>query len=47
MNGVPVIPVAVVRDIRLAGPVAGGFVGLTHTLIDMAAEVSVRPPPKA
>jgi transglutaminase-like putative cysteine protease len=46
MGGFNLIPVAVVRDIRLAVPVAGGFVGLTDTLIDMAVEVSVRPQPK-
>jgi hypothetical protein len=28
LNGVPMIPVAVVRDIRLAVAVAGRFVGL-------------------
>jgi len=35
------IPIAVVRDIRLAMPVAGGFVGPSNALSDMAVEVAV------
>jgi hypothetical protein len=35
------IPVAVVRDIRQAVPVAGSFVGLSDTLVGMSVEVTV------
>jgi hypothetical protein len=42
MGGFGLIPVAVVRDIRLAIPVAGGFGGPPDALIDMAVSVLVR-----
>lgn len=42
MGGFNLIPVAVVRDIRLAIPVAGGFGGPRDALIDMVVEVSLR-----
>ena len=41
MGGFGLIPVAVVRDIRLAIPVAGGFTGASNALIDMAVKVSL------
>jgi transglutaminase-like putative cysteine protease len=43
MGGFNLIPVAVVRDIKLAVPVAGGFVGLSSALIDMSVEVTLVP----
>jgi len=46
MGGFNLIPVAVVRDIKLAVPVAGGFVGLSSALIDMSVEVTLVPQPK-
>jgi len=42
MGGFGLIPVAVVRDIRLAIPVAGAFQGPGNALIDMVVEVFVR-----
>jgi transglutaminase-like putative cysteine protease len=47
MGGFNLIPVAVVRDISLAVPVAGGFVGSSDALIDMSVEVSLVPQQKA
>jgi transglutaminase-like putative cysteine protease len=41
VGGANVIPVAVVRDIRQAVPVAGSFVGPSDALIGMNVEVSV------
>lgn len=41
VGGVNLIPVAVVRDIRQAVPVAGSFDGHGNALIGMAVEVSV------
>jgi len=41
VGGVNLIPVAVVRDIRQAVPVAGSFDGHGNALIAMAVEVSV------
>jgi transglutaminase-like putative cysteine protease len=41
VGGFGLIPVAVVRDIKLAIPVAGGFGGPSDALIDMAVEVSL------
>ena len=46
MGGFNLIPVAVVRDISLAVPVAGGFVGSNSALIDMSVEVSLMPQQK-
>ena len=46
MGGFNLIPVAVVRDISLAVPVAGGFVGSSSALIDMSVEVSLMPQQK-
>ena len=43
VGGSNLIPVAVVRDIRQAMPVAGSFVGLTSTYAGMTVEVSVSP----
>jgi transglutaminase-like putative cysteine protease len=43
MGGFGLIPVAVVRDIRFAIPVAGGFVGPRDAVIDMAVVVSLGP----
>jgi transglutaminase-like putative cysteine protease len=42
VGGANLIPVAVVRDIRQAVPVAGSFVGPSDALIGMTVEVSVR-----
>jgi transglutaminase-like putative cysteine protease len=42
MGGFGLIPVAVVRDIRLAMPVAGGFLGPSDALIDMTVNVSLK-----
>lgn len=41
VGGANLIPVAVVRDIRQAVPVAGSFVGASDALIGMTVEVSV------
>jgi transglutaminase-like putative cysteine protease len=41
VGGANLIPVAVVRDIRQAVPVAGSFVGLSDTLVGMSVEVTV------
>jgi transglutaminase-like putative cysteine protease len=41
MGGFGLIPIAVVRDIRLAMPVAGGFGGPSDALIDMTVNVSL------
>ena len=41
VGGANLIPVAVVRDIRQAVPVAGSFVGPSDALIGMTVEVSV------
>jgi transglutaminase-like putative cysteine protease len=41
VGGANLIPVAVVRDIKQAVPVAGSFVGPSDTLIGMNVEVSV------
>ena len=41
VGGFNLIPVAVARDIRLAMPVAGSFVGATDAFLEMEAEVSV------
>lgn len=41
VGGANLIPVAVVRDIKQAVPVAGSFVGPSDALIGMAVEVSV------
>ncbi|MEI9917006.1 MAG: transglutaminase family protein [Methylovirgula sp.] len=43
VGGFNLIPVAVVRDIRQAAPVAGSFVGMTDAFRDMSVEVSVTP----
>jgi transglutaminase-like putative cysteine protease len=37
------IPVAVVRDIQQAVPVAGSFIGMSDAFIDMSVEVFVTP----
>jgi transglutaminase-like putative cysteine protease len=42
VGGFNLIPVAVGRDIRQIMPVAGSFVGMTDTFLDMAVEVSVK-----
>lgn len=42
MGGFGLIPIAVVRDIRLAVPVAGGFAGPSDALINMAVTVSLK-----
>ncbi|WP_026606789.1 transglutaminase family protein [Methylocapsa acidiphila] len=41
VGGFNLIPVAVARDIRLAMPVAGSFVGMTDAFLDMSVEVLV------
>ena len=41
VGGANLIPVAVVRDITQAVPVAGSFVGSSDALIRMTVEVSV------
>ena len=41
VGGANLIPVAVVRDIRQAVPVAGSFTGPSDAMIDMTVEVSV------
>jgi transglutaminase-like putative cysteine protease len=43
VGGANLIPVAVVRDIRQAVPVAGSFVGPPDALVGMAVEVAVGP----
>lgn len=42
LGGVNLIPVAVCRDLRLAPPVAGGYVGPDGALIDLEVSVDVR-----
>jgi transglutaminase-like putative cysteine protease len=41
VGGSNLIPVAVVRDIRQAVPVAGSFIGMSDALEDMSVEVLV------
>ena len=43
VGGSNLIPVAVGRDIRLAMPVAGSFVGMTNAFQGMSVEVAVEP----
>ena len=41
VGGSNLIPVAVGRDIRMAMPVAGSFVGMTNAFLGMSAEIIV------
>lgn len=41
VGGANLIPVAVVRDIRQAMPVAGSFIGMTDAFVDMTVAVTV------